>query len=170
MVELALAHGFGNVTVDDIAERADVTRATFYKHYARKEELLADVAQRFADDVIASFADRPTGTSRMVPLFESARRSPEVCRVILSGEGDGVALRRFSAILEQIIRDDIESGRLGASLADLDHELLIGTRAAHVLAAVSWFIDHDADAEQTARDVTRVLESGWGPPAGPSPR
>ena len=123
-------------------------RATFYKHYANKEELLADVAEGFAADVTAAFGDQPEGASRMVPLFEEARRSKDIARVILDGEGNGVALRRFAGIVEQILRDDLATGRTARRFADVDQDLLVKLRAAQVLAAVSWFIDHDeADAE-----------------------
>jgi AcrR family transcriptional regulator len=162
IVELVLEKGYGAITGDDIAERADVTRATFYKHYPNKEELLAEVAERFAADVIAAFEHRAPGASRMVPLLEQARRSRGIARVILSGEGDGLALRRFAAIVEQILRDDLRSGTLDPRFADIDEDLLVRLRAAQVLAAVSWFIEHDdADATETARAVTRVIEQGW---------
>ena len=164
IVELVLEQGYGAITGDDIAARADVTRATFYKHYANKEELLADVAEGFAADVTAAFGDRPEGASRMVPLFEEARRSKDIARVILDGEGNGVALRRFAGIVEQILHDDLATGRTAHRFDDVDQDLLVKLRAAQVLAAVSWFIDHDeADAELTARAVNRVVEQGWGP-------
>ena len=84
IVELVLEQGYGAITGDDIAAEADVTRATFYKHYANKEELLADVAEGFAADVTAAFGDQPEGASRMVPLFEEARQSKDIARVILA--------------------------------------------------------------------------------------
>jgi len=167
IVELVIERGFGPLTVDDVTARADVTRATFYKHYANKDELLADVAEGFATDVIAAFEHRPAGTSRLVPLLEEARKARDVTRIILSGEGNGVALRRFAGIVEQVFRDDLRSGRLTPPPDDVDADLLVGLRAAQVLATTSWFIERDdADAEGTARTVTRLLDRGWPSAAG----
>ena len=42
-VELMDQKGFRNITVNDIAERAMISRSTFYLHYADKYELLNKV-------------------------------------------------------------------------------------------------------------------------------
>jgi AcrR family transcriptional regulator len=39
-IDLVLSRGYNNVTVEDIAERADVGRSTFYMHHGNKESLL----------------------------------------------------------------------------------------------------------------------------------
>ena len=40
LLELTLERGYGGVTVQDVLERADVARATFYAHYRDKDDLL----------------------------------------------------------------------------------------------------------------------------------
>lgn len=46
LVELADEHGYRAVTVGDVATRAGVNRATFYRHYEDKEDLAADIFMR----------------------------------------------------------------------------------------------------------------------------
>ncbi len=48
-VELVLESGYESVTVLNIAERADYNRGTFYRHYIGKEELLAELKQKFLE-------------------------------------------------------------------------------------------------------------------------
>lgn len=43
LLRLASEHGFDAVTVGDIAARATVNRASFYRHYVDKEDLAVDV-------------------------------------------------------------------------------------------------------------------------------
>ncbi|WP_043660631.1 TetR/AcrR family transcriptional regulator [Nocardia thailandica] len=38
--------GYEDVTVDDIVERAEVARGTFFNHYRRKDDLIAEWAER----------------------------------------------------------------------------------------------------------------------------
>ncbi|MCB0141244.1 MAG: helix-turn-helix transcriptional regulator, partial [Caldilineaceae bacterium] len=40
LLELVVEKPFGDITVQDIADRADMNRATFYLHFQSKEELL----------------------------------------------------------------------------------------------------------------------------------
>src|SRR5688572_29859288 len=50
-IELVLERGYESVTVEDIADRADVARANFYKHYADKDMLLACLFEELAREV-----------------------------------------------------------------------------------------------------------------------
>jgi len=57
-IALVLERGYDQVSVEDITSRADVARATFYAHYARKEDLLTAVFSELVDDVMAIDAER----------------------------------------------------------------------------------------------------------------
>ena len=57
-IELYQAHGFDNVTVAMIAERAKVSVPTFYAHYASKEIMLMPLPAR--EEVMAVLAPQPT--------------------------------------------------------------------------------------------------------------
>ena len=39
-------HGYLGVRVEDIAQQAGVSRATFYKHFAEREQVLAELFER----------------------------------------------------------------------------------------------------------------------------
>jgi len=45
-VHLILTHGYTNVSVEDIAEHADIGRSTFYLHFKSKEHLLRECVKR----------------------------------------------------------------------------------------------------------------------------
>jgi AcrR family transcriptional regulator len=52
LMELIVEKGFDAISVQEIAERADVSRATFYLHYADKEELLSKSMQEVYDELV----------------------------------------------------------------------------------------------------------------------
>lgn len=49
-------HGYLGVRVEDIAQQAGVSRATFYKHFAEREQILAELFERLLG-VESGFAD-----------------------------------------------------------------------------------------------------------------
>ena len=51
-IALVLDRGYDQVSVEDITSRADVARATFYAHYAKKEDLMTAVFSELVDDVM----------------------------------------------------------------------------------------------------------------------
>jgi AcrR family transcriptional regulator len=62
-LELFAERGFDAVTVNDIAERADVDPSTFYRHFGSKEAVIfsdfADISGRLGDTIRAQPAGRP---------------------------------------------------------------------------------------------------------------
>ena len=45
--EMFAEHGFGNVTIDDIAKHAGVTKGSFYSHYKSKQEVILAACTHF---------------------------------------------------------------------------------------------------------------------------
>jgi AcrR family transcriptional regulator len=60
LIDLILDKGYGNVTVQDILDRADVGRSTFYAHYQSKDDLLLS-SYADLDDALALEAARVPG-------------------------------------------------------------------------------------------------------------
>jgi AcrR family transcriptional regulator len=96
-VELFAERGFEGVSVEDVAERAGVSRATIYRRYPSKVDLIVEAGGCLASDDIAfpdtgnlgddlrglarslveAFKDSPTGRVMPVMIFER-RRYPEL--------------------------------------------------------------------------------------------
>ncbi|MFG2501175.1 TetR/AcrR family transcriptional regulator [Streptomyces sp. NPDC048441] len=58
-IELILEHGLAAVTVEAIAERADVTRRTFSRHFGGKEAAALDFTRADGDRINAALRVRP---------------------------------------------------------------------------------------------------------------
>ena len=69
-VHVLAVKGVEATTIQDIAERARVTPATFYNHFPSKDDVLAAIARwvvdRFTERVLASMADVGDGATRMM--------------------------------------------------------------------------------------------------------
>jgi AcrR family transcriptional regulator len=58
-IRLFAGRGFDGTTVDDIAEAADVSRRTFFRYFARKEDVVLAWKQEAADELRQALAARP---------------------------------------------------------------------------------------------------------------
>ena len=85
-----LAHGFRRTSVDDIARRAGLGRATVYRRFATRDELVNAVltreCRRLFADIAAATVGLPTLADRVVEGFvaglRSARNQPLLDRMI----------------------------------------------------------------------------------------
>src|ERR1700689_2620367 len=79
-VALVNERGYDKISVEDITERADVARATFYAHYAGKDELLTSVFSELVNDVMAQLTLRegPWDVARTQMVEESYRHATEL--------------------------------------------------------------------------------------------
>ncbi|MER6030319.1 helix-turn-helix domain-containing protein [Streptomyces sp. NPDC001851] len=68
-LKLFLEHGFDAVSIRDVAEAADVSTTTLFKHFPSKEALLFDMDEDVEEALVAAVRDRAPGT----PLLEALR-------------------------------------------------------------------------------------------------
>jgi AcrR family transcriptional regulator len=187
-VQLVLEHGYEAVSVEDIAERADVARTTVYAHYPNKEAVLSAVFARVTEDLMGRLAYQ-SGPWDQVPrqavhaAYQHVADMPDLYRACLS---DTRARRTYLSILtryaEQNFRDRVKArkrrprvpievmarGLAGANVAileawldgdiDLDADSLAAVALDMLVAGLAW-----------AQGLT-LAEVGYDGPPSPRPR
>ncbi len=71
---LFFERGFDNVTIDEIAEAADVGRMTVFNHFPRKEDMFFDREDEMRDIAFAAIRERDAGTSPIQAMKALAHR------------------------------------------------------------------------------------------------
>ncbi|GLF99867.1 TetR/AcrR family transcriptional regulator [Streptomyces yaizuensis] len=182
LVELVLEKGFHAITVEEITERADTGRATFYAHYRDKEDLLVGIVRDLAEDrdrllpaVRQAHAEGFTGLP-VKYIFEHAEREKPVYRVVLRGEGDGRALREFTDLIcahaEAAFRTRVEQL---AVTPRIPLDVVARAWTGELIGLLTWWVENDTGysaAEITAhlRDLSvygRVWATGLAPSDAP---
>lgn len=73
-LELFLARGFDAVSIRDIADTADVSTTTIFKHFTGKEALVFDRDEDLEAALVGAVRDRTAGTGVLAALREHALR------------------------------------------------------------------------------------------------
>ena len=95
-MELFAERGYGEVTVDEIARRAGLTKRSFFNHFTDKREVLFADAREFEADIIRYLSEAAPG----LPPVEAA-----ICALTRAGQD----LARYGANAARFRRDLIAS-------------------------------------------------------------
>jgi AcrR family transcriptional regulator len=117
-IELTIEQGFAAVTVQAIAERAMVNRATFYRHYLDKYDLLDQymndvyaltASQQALVQDFAQGAESDPPPEGLVIMLEHVQRHADFYRVMLGKQGDPAFVQRIQGYIEQRFRSLLPS-------------------------------------------------------------
>ena len=114
-VQLVLEHGYERVAVEDISDRADLARATFYSHYPNKEAVLFSVFNRLVEELMQRIAYQggPWNVVRRDAIqtaYKHAAEKPDLYRACLSDARTRQAyLSILSRYAEQNFRDRLNA-------------------------------------------------------------
>jgi AcrR family transcriptional regulator len=133
--------GYDAVAVSDIVRAADVGRATFYEHYASKDELLR--AQLRHVSTLLRAGDAPSGFLDATPLFAHVRDVPLLYRLIAGRSAAVRSLRILQEVLqervERVLDDHVHAG---ASLrAPLTPAIAARVVVASLAALLAWWTE-----------------------------
>ena len=146
-LSLVIEKGYEKTTIQDILDRADVGRSTFYVHYRDKEALLTASFDGIRDQLESEFADiTATGPIDVgLPaalLFEHAYRNQRVYRALCGRQGGALVQRYLRRMIGDLLRKRLrpQFTQAGTEMpADIAAEFY--TSAA--LGVLVWWIDHD---------------------------
>jgi AcrR family transcriptional regulator len=166
LIALVLERGYERLTVQDVLDRADVGRSTFYAHYRDKESLLLACFEELRAGLAAALCDRPAGradpASVAALLFDHAERQRPVYRALCGRESGRVVLRHLHGLLADALRPGVAGSGARA-------EAVVQACASAAVGLLSWWVEEDfpLPAAELAATYGRLLA---GPPGGVPPR
>lgn len=142
LIALSTDHGFATVTVQEIADHAMVNRATFYRHYLDKYDLL----DQYMEEVyLLTEAQEPRGEqdgppAGLVHLLEHMQEKRDFYRAMLGAKGDPTFALRIKAYIEKRLRSTLSMAVSGPPTPLL--EMYVSSAAYSGVGAIVWWLEH----------------------------
>jgi len=150
LMSLIMEDGYDAISIQDITEKANLGRATFYLHFKDKDELLLDVMEQFIDDFMMQVPQiteaqwRLDDTKALVRLFDFAAEHYDLYRILIIGSGGITAANQLrhsvADNIAQFIQHEIDE--LGAKPA-LPTDFIANHFAGSLRATIYWWLDSD---------------------------
>jgi AcrR family transcriptional regulator len=135
---------YDRVTVQDIIERANVGRSTFYSHFDTKDDLLLSRLSMMTFDIDQRIAESTEDTGPVLPslgLFEHVVTREPMFRALFGSSGIDLVTREARRIFCEralrTIRDREARGATHPTPAHIRAAFLAGS----LLALVQWWLD-----------------------------
>ena len=141
--------GFDALTVQDIIDRANVGRATFYAHFDNKDDLLASgfedlraslkARQRDAFARGRSVEDRVLAFSQEV--FAHTNEYRDVFRAMVGKRSGATVQRLLHKLLVDLVREDVKETVVRADHRGVPTEALVQCIAGALFGLLMWWLD-----------------------------
>jgi AcrR family transcriptional regulator len=144
--------GFDAISVQDIAERAGLNRATFYLHYRDKQDLLIRTSEAVFDSLVAEAGPIDRGNlaferppQQVVILFQHLAKHRDFYRVVLGKSGVPAFVARIREYLVIYTQQHIASLHTlyPTAVPILDDTFISEYVAGAMLGIIIWWLEND---------------------------
>ena len=149
-LSLIVEKGYDATTVEEICERANVGRSTFYAHFSGKE----DMHRRGLETLRRELSGRPAteaggrGLEFSLPMFEHAGAHLDLYRALTGSRGGVIAMESIRQVLCDIVRAELPP-HAAAAPSEFVVQYVVGA----YLAVLTWWLDTGAQASPQEMDA-----------------
>lgn len=140
---LMMERGYDRITIQNLLERADVGRATFYAHFDSKDDLLAGSVANLRASLVAAWRKLPDQRLGFtLPLFEHLASHRAIYEKSIARASEVSVERHIRHMLNGLVRDDLAS-RQGQTGKGAEIELAVQYLVGALWSVTVWWIEDD---------------------------
>ncbi len=149
LISLMIEKGYEDITVQDIIDRANVGRSTFYSHYVGKQDLLRSGLKHLSQHLLAHqrAALGLKGTPReqafgfSLALFEHVHSYRTVYHAIVGRQSGTIVTSELRALLADLVRRELKTLLPNERSSDLPRNAVIYFVVGAVMSVVTWWLE-----------------------------
>jgi AcrR family transcriptional regulator len=177
LLELIKEKGYGTISIEEITERANVGRATFYLHYKDKEDLLLEEFSEMANEKVQVLSEIPFSAwlpvqedaadaraKRPAPplliVFEHIYENSELYYILLKSEKSSRIVERIRKISTEAIVKFMETKAKTDPIPlhfNVPIEFFAAFFSGALLSTVDWWLEEEM--RHTPREMTHLFQS-----------
>jgi AcrR family transcriptional regulator len=142
LIDLMMEKGYDKVTVQDIIDRADVGRSTFYAHYRDKEALL----ESGFDELRPFFEPSQDDTDPSLAIFRHIGGYTHVYRAIAGRRGGQVVIAYFRRMLTELYGTRLRARMDRAREPSVPLDAVVEYLVSALIGIVQWGLDRSESA------------------------
>jgi len=148
LIALIMEKGYSKLTVQDILDRADVGRSTFYAHFRDREALLVACFDNVRDelrteiDAMTPGASLPDPARPAAAIFAHAQRRQPVYRALCGKQGGTIVIGHLHGLVRGLLYEHLQP-HLAAADSDMPVEVVAEFYTSATIGLLSWWVEHE---------------------------
>ncbi len=142
LISMMIEKGYEATTVQDIIDRANVGRATFYAHFADKETLLTSRLEDLRSFLSERERQAQGSLGFSLAMLEHARSHLPVWAAIVGRDSGALVLQRIQSMIAALVDGDLRALAFKGTPAQRD--LAVQYIAGAFMAVLTWWLDQGA--------------------------
>ncbi len=148
LIALILEKGYDKITVQNIIDRANVGRSTFYAHFLDKDDLLESSVEKMREELRQHFTFSGDGDPQnlMMPslaLFQHTQQQHHLYKAMIGGRGIEIVVKAIREALIAHARAHFEEAERAGKRLTVPMEILITHLAGSLQTLLTWWLDND---------------------------
>ena len=146
LVDLVKEKRFDDITVQNVIDRADVGRSTFYSHFRDKEDLFQKDWERFLDGFAQHIDWENAGVTSFVPvvyLFRHLQEFQPFYKGLVRSQKVDAIFKSGTNHLSQKIEAALTSRLRGKPAPSVPIPVLSNYLASELFSLLKWWLDHN---------------------------
>lgn len=169
LLDLMAGKGYEAITVQDIIDRANVGRSTFYTHFADKEQLLmANIDQLYESlrqQRAARSATEGEGGTKFgfsLPMLQHVQGHKRVYKATVGKQSGAVVLHHMQRMLEDLVRDEAAELGVRPDPGEIPPDIAVEYVVNTFLTLLKWWMEQQrpCSAEEMDRMFHKLALSG----------
>ena len=166
LVALILEKGFEAVTVQDIIDRANVGRSTFYSHFQDKEDLFLSGFEhlriQFEEQLLGQPPTEVNPWTLSLVMFKHAQDYRRVYKALVGERGGHTMLANVQKFLMTHVNEHLKTQLPIKKKSKIPSEILTVYVVNSLTALLTWWLDNDSpySAEQMNDFYRQLVEPG----------
>ncbi|HXZ04209.1 MAG TPA: TetR/AcrR family transcriptional regulator [Ktedonobacteraceae bacterium] len=158
MLELLFEKRYESITVQDILDRADIGRSTFYTHYYDKEDVLASIAEEMLGTFSQQFSQRNVEQEILpgLELFEHVQQHSQYFQAMLRGYAGEVLWDATQNALSNIIEQALVATYGSKPSPSIPWSLIAQYLSGAFLSLLRWWLN--AEMPYTPEQMEKIFQ------------
>ena len=165
LIAVILEKGFDSATVQDVIDRANVGRSTFYAHFQDKEDLLLSgfehLRTEFEKHLLNASVTSDSPWALSMSMFQHAEGQRPLYKALAGKQGGNIALTHIQKYLFTYLHTHLKLA-LSTRKKGIPPEIVAQYISSSFISLLAWWLDTDSpySAEQMNDYYRQLVEPG----------